>query len=502
MSKKRGPSSPQVGALTKKNDEKDSPTSPHQVQTQSFLSKFWPTTSGENQVQEESESESDESVQTMVGGLPKASGWVLTSTQMNQDGAKHAKGDLPIPSRRWTEPKFSIQNEGPIRQSLEVEFRTLNGKPFKGTITPKEAKHEIFKKCLGFEYKNFYGVRPAWKGCPTMTFTFCEPTNVDDLAHMQDFEYVRTNRIGVEEVEERLGCHIKGLRGRQEDGAGWEPFQENWMRVVKIEGCDYQISNSEIIAWLTHYGEVLSPVVEDCFEDSDVEEGINATGIYSVKMKLKKEIPQVLPMCGKRIKVYYKGIDKLCTKCFGKHPRRVCKNEKVPWIDYVAKFVDSNADIPDQAYGRWIEVLKKEKKVGAETRADPNEIKSKVSNQAEKIYESSDESLDPQIQTESGAASTESIQTKMTLADNPQADNFQENEPDEPWPGDFNVPVDDDEMETMIEAMMAIGMQCKEAELVIKARKKDYNDALKKFKADSKKRLPKKDARKGRQQKK
>ncbi len=288
-----------MGALTKKNDEKDSPTSPHQVQTQSFLSKFWPTTSGENQVQEESESESDESVQTMVGGLPKASGWVPTSTQMNQDGAKHAKGDFPIPSCRWTEPKFSIQNEGPIRQSLEVEFRSLNGKSFKGTITPKEAKHEIFKKCLGFEYKNFYRVRPAWKGCPLhsasqltlMTLLTCKTLNMSEP-------------IGVGEVEERLGCHIKGLRGKQEDGAGWEPFQENWMRVVKIEGCNYQISNSEIIAWLTYYGEVLSPVVEDCFEDSDVEEGINATGIYSVKMKLKKEIPQVLPMCGKRIKVY------------------------------------------------------------------------------------------------------------------------------------------------------------------------------------------------------
>jgi hypothetical protein len=505
----------------KKNDDKDSPTSPGPVQAQSFLSKFWPSATGTNPTQEESESESDESVKTTIGGLSKASNWATTSTQMSQDHT--TTGDLPIPSRRWTEPKFSIQNEGPIRQSLEVEFRTLNGKPFKGTITPKEAKHEIFKKCLGFEYSNFYGVRPAWKGFPTMTFTFCEPTNVDDLAYMQDFEYIRTNGTGVEKVEERLGCHIKGLRGRQEDGAGWEPFQENWMRVVKIEGCDYQISNNELIAWLSHYGEVLSPVVEDCFEDSDVEEGINAMGIYSVKMKLKREIPQLLPMCGKRIKVYYKGIDKLCTKCFGKHPRRICKSEKVPWIDYVAKFVDSNVDIPSQAYGRWTEILKKEKKVSAEISTDQNGIKSKVANQTERSNASSEEPPDPEtaatsetaannqggskepknkIPTESETTSTEFIQTQMPLADNPEADNYLENELDEPWPGDFNVPADDEEMEAMIEAMVAIGMQCREAELVIKARKKDYNDALKKFKADSKKRMPKKDARRGRQQKK
>jgi hypothetical protein len=475
---------------------------------------------GPSQVHEDSASESDGSVRTREEGLSKASEWATTSAQKSHvHGADHAKENLPIPSRRWTEPKFSIQNEGPIRQSLEVEFRTLNGKPFKGTITPKEAKHEIFKKCLGFEYSNFYGVRPAWKGCPTMTFTFCEPTNVDDLAYMQDFEYVRTNGAGLEKVEERLGCHIKGLRGRQEDGAGWEPFQENWMRVVKMEGCDYQISNSEIIAWLSHYGEVLSPVVEDCFEDSDVEEGINATGIYSVKMKLKREIPQLLPMCGKRIKIYYKGIDKLCTKCFGKHPRRICKNEKVPWIDYVERFVDSNVDIPEQAYGRWTDVLKKEKKEKAKMSTHPNGINSKDDNREERNDSSSDESPEPKkaltsekaknqedpqnkILKENEFATTESAHTQMLLADNPQADNSQENEPDEPWPGDFNVPVDDDEMEVMIEAMVAIGMNCKEAELVIKARKKDYNDALKKFKVDSKKRLPKKDSRRGRQQKK
>ena len=106
------------------------------------------------------------------------------------------------------------------------------------------------------------------------------------------------------------------------------------------------------------------------------------------------------------------------------------------------------------------------------------------------------------IPTESETTSTEFIQTQMPLADNPEADNYLENELDEPWPGDFNVPADDEEMEAMIEAMVAIGMQCREAELVIKARKKDYNDALKKFKADSKKRMPKKDARRGRQQKK
>jgi hypothetical protein len=54
----------------------------------------------------------------------------------------------------------------------------------------------------------------------------------------------------------------------------------------------------------------------------------------------------------------------------------------------------------------------------------------------------------------------------------------QEEEEEEPWPSDFNCPADDEEMETMA----LIGIKYKEAETLIKARKKEYSDALKKFK--------------------
>ena len=59
-------------------------------------------------------------------------------------------------------------------------------------------------------------------------------------------------------------------------------------------------------------------------------------------------------------------------------------------------------------------------------------------------------------------------------------------EPEEPWPEDFKVPANDDEMETMIEAMVSCGKGCQEAEMAIKARKKDYNDAIKKYKVELK----------------
>jgi hypothetical protein len=70
-------------------------------------------------------------------------------------------------------------------------------------------------------------------------------------------------------------------------------------------------------------------------------------------MKIIKEIPQLLPMCGKRVKIYYKGIEKLCFNCFGKHQRKACNNEKEPWMEYVKLFMAEYPFFPPQAFGKW-----------------------------------------------------------------------------------------------------------------------------------------------------
>ena len=54
----------------------------------------------------------------------------------------------------------------------------------------------------------------------------------------------------------------------------------------------------------------------------------------SKKVKLERDIPNLLPMSGKRIKIFYKGVQRLCPVCFDKHSKNVCKSDKVPWIRY------------------------------------------------------------------------------------------------------------------------------------------------------------------------
>ena len=61
---------------------------------------------------------------------------------------------------------------------------------------------------------------------------------------------------------------------------------------------------------------------------------INRTGNYSVMMRLDNTIPQLLPMCGRIIKMYQ-------------------------WISYVKTFIEENEEIPPEMSGRWINLVQK-----------------------------------------------------------------------------------------------------------------------------------------------
>jgi hypothetical protein len=79
-------------------------------------------------------------------------------------------------------------------------------------------------------------------------------------------------------------------------------------------------------------------------------------------MMLSRNIPQLLPVDGQRIKIYYQNINKLCTSRFGQHGRRDCKEEKVKWIDYVDKFIGANPQINPALYGKWVNIIEREKR--------------------------------------------------------------------------------------------------------------------------------------------
>jgi hypothetical protein len=260
---------------------------------------------------------------------------------------KHVSGANRI------EPLFEYHHEGAWRDEIEVEIQTKNKKKFTGSITPIEAKHLIYKG-LGFtDHSNFDGVRINFKGKLIVTFKLIRPINIDELDTVEHFEFKRISTTNGKRNEEIIGCRIRGIRYRPLMVSSFDNVErEDGVKVVKIEGCEYRVTKDEILQWLSHYGEVTSDLEEDCFREEVVSEGNNRTGNYTVMMKLDKQIPQLLPMCGKRVKMYHAGIQKLCTNCFGPHKKQHCEAaEKVPWVQYVRKFIEENEEIQPELFG-------------------------------------------------------------------------------------------------------------------------------------------------------
>ena len=245
--------------------------------------------------------------------------------------------------------------DGAYRDDFAIEFQQLNGKPFRGTITVREARDVIFKEILGFNPKLLHSIRPVFGGVVTIRFKLKEQIFLDSLAAVEYFELER--RVSSTRTDV-ISCRIMGIRGLQAapnyDGTA------NDVRWVKIENCEYAIEGEDILDWLRLYGEPLSLCGEDLLPDSDSDAGPLGNGTYSVKMKLAKDIPQFLPMHGRKIRIYFKNMNKLCTNCYGSHSRRQCTNERVPWVTYVRDFMKNNPDITENYYGKWWDVVDQE----------------------------------------------------------------------------------------------------------------------------------------------
>ncbi len=89
----------------------------------------------------------------------------------------------------------------------------------------------------------------------------------------------------------------------------------------------------------------MGPIQAETFEDQEDDGAENGNGNYMVKMKLAKGMPELIPMCGQRVKIHYPGIKKMCKICFT-YQKQMCKNNRALWRDYVEVFKENHSDIP------------------------------------------------------------------------------------------------------------------------------------------------------------
>lgn len=251
--------------------------------------------------------------------------------------------------------------EGCMRDTLIVEVRTINSEPFRGTLTYTEASMDIFQGVLGLKEEMLHGVKFAFSNCPVVRFKLLHQIDIGKLAQAEHFQLKRRNPGPNGSGIDILECKLRGIRTDSKRigfGTVLQDVEEDPnIRWVTIDGCNYDLEEAEILAWLKIYGEVFGKLRENIHTDNNTTRKPVGTGTYSVKMRLDTPIPQLLPMYGKKIVIEFKGIQRLCTNCFGNHHKRACQSHKTQWVDYIKKFVALNPDIPQAYYGRWCDIL-------------------------------------------------------------------------------------------------------------------------------------------------
>ena len=113
-------------------------------------------------------------------------------------------------------------------------------------------------------------------------------------------------------------------------------------------------------AMISQYRSVVSNDFYQIWPKSDPHSNRVGNGIYSAKMRIKKQIPNYLPAMVLKIRINYNGCNLLCPNCYRVHPRNPCKNPKLPWIGYVHRFIQNYPKIEPEAFGRWWNITMRE----------------------------------------------------------------------------------------------------------------------------------------------
>ena len=459
MSKKRGPNSPMESEKTKQSTSAAAST----LGVAAVLSAVSHVFSKQAASSIVSDSDDFQSQTEEGNGNDSDSDNPWTQSNLSKSRVKEQKEKL--------KPLFESKRDGAVRDEIEIEINTKNGKKFTGSITPLEIKHKIYIGALGFpDHENFDGARVGYRGKLVATIKLINPIDIDSLVDVEHFEFIRTSTFNGRAKEEVIGCKIRGIRWQPNTVSAFEnPKNDDGTTVVKIEGCDYQVPEEQIKTWLSHYGVFISELEEDLFRDDQETKGNNRTGNYSIVMKLEHKMPQLIPMNGRRVKIYHKGIDKLCTRCFGGHRKSECKSEKkVDWIDYVRNYMVQHDYVPKELFGRWNELVDNADKRGAGGRRQQPETQ--INEEADPNSKQKD-SKTPEQEDQPAALSTQNTNTEDNNHPGP-----------EPSKEQFDIPTSDESYERMVDRFATVGLQRWEVDKTIEAKTTAYNKACREHK--------------------
>lgn len=288
------------------------------------------------------------------------------------------KIQTPITTRMTKEKGKPIGNKdldgikfGRFRNMIEIDVTLLNGEPMRTSMSEMLA-HTMVRSSLKLKRDDIFGIQMAWSGHPVIQLRL--NNNIDADLLPPNFCYKRESKLRDNRtVCDEYVCEVRGLKqgnnlfNREQSERPPEDPNGPWTRWVKLEGTGFDFRKNDLIKWLEHFGKLESQIENDVmkFPDEILEEGETeppmvsiVTGKLAIKMEIREPIPQFLPAQGKKVKVYYRGIDKLCLKCYESgHNKIDCTANTVSWIEYVENFKNAYPEIENQLYGRWNNTL-------------------------------------------------------------------------------------------------------------------------------------------------
>jgi len=223
--------------------------------------------------------------------------------------------------------------EEPGFDRIVVRPTHFNKTVFDGFITCAEA--DLIQKAINLE-ENVHGTSfyRNKDGILFITFKLVSNLTIEEIRKTikKYFRFGKTSSKG----------HLDSVSGEvvhpSWNGPDTDPgnqVQKPEITEIRIEGCNYQLTEEDILSVLDGYGATMSEMEEVAMVTPNGELG---TGTYTMKIKLDRDIPNIIPMYGLKIKVSHKGTKKQCAKCFDCHKMNF-KCARKPFQQYIDEFM-------------------------------------------------------------------------------------------------------------------------------------------------------------------
>lgn len=227
-----------------------------------------------------------------------------------------------------------------------IETYGINDGKFFGTLSDEELIF-VWEKVLGRSTSEIFGMKTKRSIDRHFRAIFVLNTRLEigQITQKEVFVYRRKKSDAkTEEDFDNIHCRLIGFDKVR-------PAEIGQLVRVTASTVDFTICPKDIIDWLAKFGSV----------NSNFEYVKNSVGIRSdvieTEIKLKTQIPEYLPVAGKKVLINYPGIKRMCINCYrAGHMKRNCKARRVEWIAKVEEMRKSGL-YEDKLFGEWAEIL-------------------------------------------------------------------------------------------------------------------------------------------------